>query len=402
MTVQTCRPAASLIDSRRLRTDPGLIEAVAHHGPVIVIDRVERRPHWEQLGASAVITVDALADELPAALAAGLAAGPRRAPARGSRAAAHAARSGRLVAVLGGSGAEAATGADALVHALARARAPTPARDRVVLAELTRHRLLTAVHGLDQEVDGLPELLIASRYGTPPAHVIDQVLHRSSTGRHRILPGLRHPHGWVTLGSRSMDTALQALRAHADLVVAAVESDLEGEHETGSFDVEDRNLLARATVAAADLVVTVAGPDPVGRADAVHRLRSLAAFGVGPERIVVLVDTRGRLRPRRAVAATASHLGAETETAPAVIALGGITGRPRRTRIRRGASRRLATAIGALAEGAAGPVSDEPVTDEPVTDEPVADEPERIVPGTLGHWSHGIDGWITPSTPQQP
>jgi hypothetical protein len=65
---------------------------------------------------------------------------------------------------------------------------------------------------------------------------------------YRLLIGLRRPSDWVSLRSQAFEAGLEGLRSTARVVVADVDPDVEGEAATGSFDVEDRNLMARATL----------------------------------------------------------------------------------------------------------------------------------------------------------
>ena len=71
------------------------------------------------------------------------------------------------------------------------------------------------------------------------------------------------------------DAALEGMCRAYKAVVADISNDLEGERQCGSIDIEERNLMARSTTAAADVVIAVGAPGPRG----VHRLvRVIAAL----------------------------------------------------------------------------------------------------------------------------
>lgn len=399
--VQDRRPTASLVDGRIDQVDAALIGSIGHACPVLVIDDPAHRNAWELAGASAVLDPQALSDGLPHVLATALSGStPPPAPDAGAW------HGGHLVVVLGASTADVAAGADELARALAH-RSVEP----VVLIDLTREPVLAPLHGLDPMADGLPELLAASRFGRPPGSTVDRLLHPAERGRHLILPGLRHPQGWVTIGRRSTVTALDAIRSHVDTVIALVDGDLEGETETGSFDVEDRNLLARTTVAMADIAVVVGGADLIGQIGTAQQLGRLATFGIDPGSTMVLVDTRGRIRPNRAVGAVSTYLSTQVGLKPEVLPLGAVHAHGfRRSGGRRGARAVRArlrsgtgTRTGTRSETGTGTGTGTDPETETRTAQGLADhEPERIVPGSLGHWAHDVEGWITPRAPQHP
>src|SRR5690606_24352356 len=95
---------------------------------------------------------------------------------------------------------------------------------------------------------------------------------------------------WTGLRQRSFEAALDGLRRGFRTVVADVDADLEGERATGSLDVEERNLMARTTVAAADLVLAVGAPDMKGVHSLLRVARHLLDHGVPPERLLPLFN----------------------------------------------------------------------------------------------------------------
>lgn len=333
---QRGRLRAVVVDGRARGIDGDLLDLVQRHCPVLVADGRTLRPRWEALGASVLPSMPAEPDSLARAVA----AAETRIGVHGHQPG-HGGAMAPLVAVVAGAGVDGATVASSLALRLAIGPAPAP----VVLADLTLDAPLRAFHGIADVGGGLPDVVAAARFGDPPAAAVDAALH--PVGPVLVLPGLRRHHDWVSLGTRSVRAAIGAVRSRAGLVVAHVDPDLEGEAETGSFDIEDRNVLARTAAATADLVVLIGGARPPARSTLMRQHDRFTAFGVPAERILV-AGTRGR------------RLAAAVE-------------------------RRLATGAG----GAPSAIPEEPV-------------PERIVPGMLGHWAHDIDGWITPRVPQQP
>jgi hypothetical protein len=86
------------------------------------------------------------------------------------------------------------------------------------------------------------------------------------------------------------ETALAGLRSAFDLVIADVTGDLEGEDDTGSLDVEERNHMARHTLSLADVVVAVGNPGPTGRRSLDYLVEGLSQLGVDPDRLVTVIN----------------------------------------------------------------------------------------------------------------
>jgi len=278
------------------------------------------------------------------------------------------ARPPALVTVVGAPGSRSAPVAVSLARALA---ALAERAADVVLADLVLDAPHRALHALDPDAPGLSELIAASRFGPPPDPALATALHPTGAG-YRVLPGVQHHHDWIGLGERAAATALDAVRAAAPWIVAHTDRDLEGEPDTGSFDIADRNVLARTAVAAADLVVVAAGDDRAGRLGALSTLQALARYGVPTDRTLLVLDpTRVRARPVTPEGANVLRLG-----------------RGRRVDLRLGAAVLARLVPDRGSGGPPGPDS--------------AGGPEPIVPGSLGSCDHDIEGWITPRTPQQP
>jgi hypothetical protein len=258
--------SAVLIDGRFPGLDRDLIAEAAEAGvAVLVVDAHDTRA-WHELGAAAVLAEAFSRDELVEVLQAtaipigGVDLDPLAPPSE------HPAARAGLIAVGGPGGTGASTLAIALAQGLAsghghlppgrRSRVGRPGRARrdpaVLLADLCRVADQALLHDSRVLVPSVQEVVEAHRTSRPPLEAVaDQTFEVPARG-YRLLLGLRRPRHWVTLRPRALESALDALQSLADVVIADVELDVEGEAESGSTDVEDRNLLARATLARAD------------------------------------------------------------------------------------------------------------------------------------------------------
>ncbi len=355
---------AAFIDALLADLDTELVGSVRRACPVVVVDPVGTAARWETAGASVLANLPADESSLFAAVQAAESSTqcwpPRDEPTPDGA---------DLLAVI------AAPGGDgtAVAAAIARSLVATGIRPGpVVLADLTLDAPHRSLHGLTPDRPGLPELIEAGRFGPPPPALARRAQHPTGQG-YLLVPGLLRHQDWVTVGDRSAPSALDALRSSSALLIAHVDHDLEGEAETGSADIEDRNVLARTGVRTADLVVVASGSDRAGRLGVIVTLGALARFGVPHDRTVV-VRPGGRWSRRRA---------SRRPTSSQILLLAG-SERP---------DARVGTAIRARL-AASGPRTAPGSIAEP--------DPQPIVPGTLGHWAQDVDGWITPRVPQQP
>jgi hypothetical protein len=116
----------------------------------------------------------------------------------------------------------------------------------------------------------------------------------------RLLPGLRRPGHWTAVSPAAFDAVLAALLESFDLVIADVTGDVEGERESGSLDVEERNHMARSTTVAADAVIVVGAPGANGTRRLTLLVDDLLDHGIDPARIVPVVNRgRGAVAPGR-------------------------------------------------------------------------------------------------------
>jgi len=235
---------------------------------------------------------------------------------------------GRLVAVTGAGG----TGASTVAMALAQHAAGRHRAGAVLLADLARRADQAMLHGTPDVVPSVQELAEAHRLGTPDATSIRSLTWQIATRGYDLLLGLRRPRDWTSLRPATVRAAVEGLRRAYELTVADVDPDLEGERETGSLDVEDRNALARTAVAAADLVVVVGGSDLKGVHSLLRVVRDVVAHGAEPGRVLPVLNRaprapRARAELARALAAlgtgaTAGGSGPEVAGLPSPVFLG--------------------------------------------------------------------------------
>ncbi|MFP4312485.1 MAG: hypothetical protein ACLFS9_10975 [Nitriliruptoraceae bacterium] len=296
--------SALLVDADVPGLDRDLIREAAHAGLAVLVVDGQGTRSWRDLGAAAVLAtafsrdellevLQATADPVGSASLQPTAALPRTDEPQAP-----------LVAVCGAGGTGASTVAIALAQGFAATDGPaevlgaggsTPLQ--VLLADLCRRADQAMLHDTEAVVPSIQELVEAHRTAAPGAdEVRAQTFHIEARG-YRLLLGLRQPRQWVVLRPRALELTLDALQRTADVVVADTEADVEGEADTGSVDVEERNLLARATLARADLVLAVGTSTMQGVHSLVRTLADLLGFGIPAERVLPVVNRAPR-RPR--------------------------------------------------------------------------------------------------------
>lgn len=374
--------SALLVGGDSTGFDRDLVAAARTTGVATLVVGPASERDWSELGVAAVLPAALERDELLTALRhhalpladidpAPLVAAPSE-PTQWR---------GRLAAVTGTGG----TGASITAIALAQSMASEPSnRSLVLLADLALRADQAMLHDTRDVVPGVQELVEAHRTIRLPADEIRSLMFDVAGRDHHLLLGLRRPRDWTALRPRAFDAALDGLLHAYRLVVADVDADVEGEAETGSLDVEDRNVMARSVLRRADVVVVVGTASLAGLHSLTRSLRSLVEFGVDAASIVPVFGRAPRSRRRRAefTGSLATLLdGAEMDglTNPLFLPerpdvesairdgrhLPAVLGRSLWTEV----GRRLA------ARGGAHPGPETP--------------PVPLVPGTLGTWAEG-------------
>ncbi|NLA34531.1 MAG: hypothetical protein GX868_02460 [Actinobacteria bacterium] len=292
--------SAVIVEAGAAGVDRDLIDTARGRGiPTVVIGTADDETDWCALGAAAVLPRsfddDALMDLLhavaqpistaPVVDATDRATTPDAAP-----------NAAPLVAVLGVNGSGTSTVAIALAQGLAGGD-----DDRsVVLADLVRRGDQAMYHDARDIVPGFQELVEAHRGATPDAERIGELLFGVDRRGYALLLGLRRLRDWTALRPRAIEAALDSLRAQFDVVVADLDHEVDGEAETGSADLEDRNAATRIALREAAAVVVTADASLRGLHQLLHIQRDLLDFGVDPARIVTVINRAPRSPRQRA------------------------------------------------------------------------------------------------------
>ncbi|HEY6530828.1 MAG TPA: hypothetical protein VIY72_00895 [Acidimicrobiales bacterium] len=291
--------SALIIDEGCTGLDRDLLDDARRVGcaPVVVTTGSDRRD-WLALGAAGVLSEPLDRDSLLGWLRDHVSPVDHPDLAdTGAPPAAESGWSGRLVTVLGGGGTGTSTVATAVAQAIA---ADATLAGRVALVDACRYASLALLHDTGDVVPGLQELVELHRTRRPDGDQVRSCLWPFPDRGYDLLPGLRRHRDWTSLRPRAMEGTVASLSSTYAVVVADTDADLEGQAETGSLDIEDRNATARSFVAASDLVMVTASPDVVGVHRLVRTLADLLAFGVEPLRLLPVVNQAPRSPHRRA------------------------------------------------------------------------------------------------------
>ncbi len=375
--------SAVLIGSDVPGLDRDLIDAATSVGTaVIVVDPASGRD-WLELGIGGTLPATFDSAELMAVLAEH--ASPIRrvqTTNRPSEADTPSDAKGHLIAVTGSGGSGTSTAAMALAQAFGRQQAGW---STTVLTDLARNGEQAVLHNARAIVPGVQELADAHRIGRLPPEEI-RALTFDAVGRgYHLLLGLRRARDWTAVQPRAFEAALDGLQRSYDYVIADVDADVEGESETGSVDVEDRNLFALTTFAHADMVLVTGAAGVKGLHSLMRTLRELASFGVPAARLLPVVVRAPRSPRRRLEIRTA--LGELTNT----VELSGLVSPvylPNRNDLE------IALRDGVQLPRALGSVLHKPVNTflcrTEKRPEPGPDEPTAITVGSLGSWSDEV------------
>jgi hypothetical protein len=306
----TGRPwSALLADAALPGVDRDLVAtALATGCPTIVVDEIGGRD-LQPLGAAATLGAPFSRDELLGVLDLH---GRRLAPGRTEvvpDGPAPVASPGALIAVTGTGGSGTSTVAAALAQGLGPAasagrRGGGAGRD-VLLADLCRRGDQAVLHDARVLVPGVREVVEAHRTGTPTAADLRAQTFALDGRGYRLLLGLRRPTHWATLPPRAVDALLDGLRAAFEITVADIDADLEGEGDSGSFDVEERHHLARAALDRADVVIVTGEASTLGCAKLVRLVADVLGRDVDPRRVLLVLPRSPRSPRAKAEVATA-------------------------------------------------------------------------------------------------
>ncbi len=297
--------SALLVDDSVIGVDRDLVDVAMEAGcAVVLVDGGRAAALASDLGASGVLPSGFGREELLQVLAEVATplsrpgdAVPTIAQAAVGRGDGGSAYQGRLVAVIGARGA----GRSTVAMAIAQGLANDPRHAGLVcLADLALDADQALLHDAGDVVPGVLELVEAHRTGIPSVDAVRSLTWRVEARGYHLLLGLRRHRDWTSVRPRALAAALDGLRRGFRLVVADIDPDLDGEGATGSLDVEERNAMARATTATADLVVVVGQPGMVGVHGLLRVTRAVLDHGVPAERVVPVLNRAPRSPRRRA------------------------------------------------------------------------------------------------------
>ena len=370
--------SALMVDAGLPAVDRDLIDRARTIGAgVIVVDDGRVRRNWHELGVQAVIPPDFDRDDLLNVLQ--TYSTPIRALDRVPTADSTTTDGwrGHLVAVTGIGG----VGASTLAMAIAQGIAEDPRnRGLVTLVDLALDADQALLHDAGDVAPGLQELVDAHRGGTPPVHVVHDFFFDVDRRGYSLLVGLRQHRDWTVIRPRAFAAALTNVQRAFRFVIADIDGDFEGEDETGSIDVEERNLLARHTVTHADVVMLVGTSSIKGLRAIARSTRQLRSLGVDPARMIVVINRAPRNPKRRAEISRTLAALTDEPALPNPIFVGDRNridqllrdGAPLPTALCAPLSRAVVQTIGDLPRNAA-----------------IEEPPATVRPGSLGAWSSG-------------
>jgi hypothetical protein len=374
--------SAVLLDAAVPGVDRDLTDLARRTGSAVLLvddDRVAR--DWVDLGASAVLPATmSRADLLDALAAHATPIGRAEAIGVPAPSPARAAWQGPLVAVTGVGGA----GTSTVAAALSQGLGDDPRYAGVLLlADLALDAHQAVLHDAGDVVPALPELVDAHRLGRPSIEDVRSLTFAVADRGYALLLGLRRHRDWTQLRPRAVEATVESLRRSYRLVIADVDADLEGEDQTGSTDVEDRNVLARTAMAVAATVVVVGQPGPTRLHALVRVLDHVVGHGVAPRDVVTVVNRaprsqRARAELTRALADLTAVLPGADELASPMF----LPERRRLDEVVRDAHRlpaALCTPLAVAVGGILGRAEDDAPLGPPPPPEPVP-----VTPGSLG------------------
>ncbi|MGH9306036.1 MAG: hypothetical protein ACRD0I_04025 [Acidimicrobiales bacterium] len=348
--------SAVLVDGRISGLDRDLVGLAAGRGCPTLIVGEDRHRTWLGLGVRSVINPDFSRQELidqlnahakPISLVEASTSVPQSRPVEAKR--------GRLLAVCGPGGTGASTVAIALAQVVShrvrseRARSHRVRSERarsyrvrshlvrsegtgsegtgsegtgsegavsdrpVALVDLARRSDQAMLHDSLDIVPSIQELVDAYRHANPsPTELSSFGFNVVERGYHLFL-GLRNPWSWSAIQPRAFDAALNGLLASYDTVVCDVDSDFEGEAQSGSPDIADRNHMARRSVTQADVIVAVGQPGMKGVLSLRRLLDDLDRLGVAGPSVLPVINRAPRGHRHRDELTKALLTGSDTD-----------------------------------------------------------------------------------------
>ncbi len=292
--------SALLVDGSLAGVDRDLVDTAREVGAaVIVVADGRNERDWVAIGVKQVLPSEFGRDDLQRALADHASPIGRSDDVHGPTEHTNVVSRfrGTLIGITGSGGA----GTSTLAIAVAQGLADTPhLRDFVALADLQLRADQAVLHDARDVVPGLLEMVDAHRSSHPTTAEVQRMTFAVLDRHYHLLLGLRRQRDWTVLRPRAFEASLAGLLQSYRVVVADVGADLEGEAECGSVDVEERNLIARTTLPAADVVVVVGRSGMQGLHAQLRVVRELIDHGIAASRIVPVLNSAPRQARARA------------------------------------------------------------------------------------------------------
>lgn len=290
--------SALLIGGDVAGLDRDLIDSVRVAGAAVIVVGTNFERNWNELGAAAGLPEDFDRSDLLAALTDHAAPIANIAAVVGDASVSQSPTwRGRLIAVTGPGGA----GSSVVAMAAGQSFAREPSNhSMVLLADLALNAEQGMLHDAREVIPGVQEFVDAHRVGSVPVEVIRSLVFEAVDRGYHLLLGLRRHRDWTAIRPRSFESALDGMLRAYRLVIADIDHDFEGESDTGSRDVEDRNHMARTVAARADLIAVVGLATTKGIHSLTRTIRELVALGVETDRIVAVLNRTTR-NPRRQI-----------------------------------------------------------------------------------------------------
>ncbi len=376
--------SALLVGGDVVGLDRDLVDATTSTGAAVLVVNPRTEHGWQEMGVVGRLPAAFERDDLLAALREFAPSISRITPQLVEAADSDAPTvHGRLIAVTGVRGAGASISAMALAQALG---GDASNQGVVILADFALNGEVAMLHDAQEIVPGLQELVEAHRGArVPSSEIRAMVFDAIGRGYHALL-GLRRHRDWAAIRPRAFDATVDGLLRSYRFVIADVDSDVEGEEETGSLDVEDRNLIARATMSRADLVIVVGNPSMKGLHGMSRVIRGLIAFGVSRDRIIPVLNRSPKSPRLRAEAGRALSVLLDSTDAASDVS------NPLHMPERRDLEGCLRDAV-RLPEPLGRPLYNEVNRRLHARQAPIdvphrsVRDPEAIVPGSLGAWT---------------
>lgn len=375
--------SAALLDAGLPVVDRELLAALEEAGcPALVVDAASSTRAWSAIGAVATLSDELDQQSLLRALAehaVPLRSGASQRTAPPSPLVSDSATPAPLAAVCGTGGSGASSVAIALAQGLAGAREGSRTKP-VLLADLHLRAAQAMLHDARDIVPGVQELVEAYRSGEPHARSVRQLTFDVTERGYHLLLGLRRARYWPSIRPHAFQAALEGIRRVFSTVVCDIAPEFEGEHETGSIDLEERHVMSRAVAERATAVFAVARPELSGLHALVRLTDELLSFGVPAARIAPVFNVAPRsVRARVGITRSFVRLVAPTRGAEG---LPGPVFLPRRN-----VEQALTDGVALPAElsrtmfGAWRAIAgSQPAAETAAT-------PSRVVPGSLGRWT---------------